>query len=118
MPSKATFREFRRSIKVPFPREGLPTTHPESSHPLQRAAQAIIAPTHGPTLWHKTRALRNSVPTHLSANPEFKQPFEREARTVSSLNHPHICHLYDERGGVRCSFNLLLLPNRPRTAPN
>ena len=35
------------------------------------------------------------LPTHLSSNPEFKQRFEREARTVSSLNHPHICNLYD-----------------------
>ena len=35
------------------------------------------------------------LPTHLSDNPEFRQRFEREARTVSSLNHPHICHLYD-----------------------
>jgi serine/threonine protein kinase len=35
------------------------------------------------------------LPIHLSDNPEFKQRFEREARTVSSLNHPHICHLYD-----------------------
>jgi len=33
--------------------------------------------------------------THLSDNPEIKQRFEREARTISSLNHPHICHLYD-----------------------
>lgn len=35
------------------------------------------------------------LPTHLSADPEFKQRFEREARSISSLNHPHICHLYD-----------------------
>ncbi|HTW59845.1 MAG TPA: protein kinase [Terriglobales bacterium] len=35
------------------------------------------------------------LPTHLSSNPEFKQRFEREARAISSLNHPHICHLYD-----------------------
>ena len=35
------------------------------------------------------------LPTHLCESPEFKQRFEREARTISSLNHPHICHLYD-----------------------
>jgi eukaryotic-like serine/threonine-protein kinase len=35
------------------------------------------------------------LPTHLSESPEFKQRFEREARTVSSLNHPHICQLFD-----------------------
>jgi eukaryotic-like serine/threonine-protein kinase len=35
------------------------------------------------------------LPIHLCESPEFKQRFEREARTISSLNHPHICHLYD-----------------------
>jgi serine/threonine protein kinase len=34
------------------------------------------------------------LPAHLSDNPEARQRFEREARSVSSLNHPHICVLY------------------------
>ncbi len=35
------------------------------------------------------------LPEHLSTNPESKQRFEREARSISSLNHPNICALYD-----------------------
>jgi Tol biopolymer transport system component len=35
------------------------------------------------------------LPQHLSANPEVRARFEREAKTVSSLNHPHICTLHD-----------------------
>src|SRR5579864_3000643 len=35
------------------------------------------------------------LPAHLSDNPEAKQRFEREARVISSLNHPHICVLHD-----------------------
>ena len=35
------------------------------------------------------------LPAHLSDNPEARQRFEREARTISSLNHPHICVLHD-----------------------
>src|SRR6202020_944900 len=33
--------------------------------------------------------------SHLSSSPELKQRMEREARSISSLNHPHICQLYD-----------------------
>ena len=33
--------------------------------------------------------------THLSSSPELKPRLEREARAISSLNHSHICHLYD-----------------------
>jgi serine/threonine protein kinase/Tol biopolymer transport system component len=35
------------------------------------------------------------LPAHLSCDPVFKQRFEREAKTISSLNHPHICVLHD-----------------------
>ncbi len=35
------------------------------------------------------------LPSHLSTSPEVRQRFEREAKTISSLSHPHICALYD-----------------------
>jgi serine/threonine protein kinase/Tol biopolymer transport system component len=33
--------------------------------------------------------------SHLSSSPELKQRMEREGRAISSLNHAHICQLYD-----------------------
>src|SRR5947199_2447370 len=35
------------------------------------------------------------LPSHLSENAEARARFEREARVVSGLNHPHICVLHD-----------------------
>src|SRR5512142_1156452 len=35
------------------------------------------------------------LPSHLSANAEVRQRFEREAKTISQLSHPHVCALYD-----------------------
>lgn len=35
------------------------------------------------------------LPRHLSSNPVLKERFDREARAISSLNHPRICTLHD-----------------------
>src|ERR1700693_2645703 len=35
------------------------------------------------------------LPAEFSADPVRKQRFEREAKTISSLNHPNICTLHD-----------------------
>jgi len=42
------------------------------------------------------------LPPHLSSSAEVRQRFEREAKTISQLSHPHICALYDvgNQGGV------------------
>ena len=38
--------------------------------------------------------LDRSVAVKVSAE-QFSERFEREARAIAALNHPHICHLYD-----------------------
>ncbi|MET0618845.1 MAG: serine/threonine-protein kinase, partial [Thermoanaerobaculia bacterium] len=35
------------------------------------------------------------LPQRLASSPEVRQRFEREAKTISQLSHPHICALHD-----------------------
>jgi serine/threonine protein kinase len=35
------------------------------------------------------------LPEHTTHDPELRQRFDREAKTISALDHPHICTLYD-----------------------
>src|SRR6516164_287828 len=35
------------------------------------------------------------LPDTLATDPQFRERFDREARAISQLTHPHICTLYD-----------------------
>lgn len=44
------------------------------------------------------------LPAHIASDPDFQSRFEREAKTISQLNHPHICTLSDVGHQGRVDF--------------
>jgi serine/threonine-protein kinase len=47
------------------------------------------------------------LPEHIASDPDLKQRFEREARTLASLSHPHICPVYDVGSQDRIDFMVM-----------
>ena len=47
------------------------------------------------------------LPAQVTDRSDLRQRLEREARAVSSLNHPHICALYDI--GQQDGFDFLVM---------
>src|SRR5215470_15171107 len=35
------------------------------------------------------------LPAYVASDPDLKQRFEREAKTLAALSHPHICPVFD-----------------------
>src|SRR5262245_62073856 len=47
------------------------------------------------------------LPAHVAADPDLKQRFEREAKTLAALSHPHICPIHDV--GSQNGVNFLVM---------
>jgi len=58
------------------------------------------------------------MPKHISAREELRARFEREARTVSGLNHPNICVLYDIGKQDGTDFMVLEFSSEPNSFEN
>jgi serine/threonine protein kinase len=66
----------------------------------------ILAPQ-GRVVWERSSTLAipldrivalKILPASVASDPHLRERFEREARVISQLDHPHICALYDVGG--------------------
>ena len=79
--------------------------NPASSSPGDRLGPyEIVAPLGAGGMGEVFRAIDTRLdrevaikvlPRHLSSNAQVRARFEREAKTIAALNHPHICTLHD-----------------------
>jgi serine/threonine protein kinase/tetratricopeptide (TPR) repeat protein len=103
--------DLRTAVEAIFAQEGSALEHPAwESHPGLLAAAAIVTPGElvgpyrierqigaggmGDVYKARDTRLDRTVAIKVS-KANFSDRFEREARAISALNHPHICSLYD-----------------------
>ena len=55
------------------------------------------------------------LPEHVAADPDLKQRFEREAKTVAALSPPHICPVFDV--GRQDGIDFLVMDHLPSPQP-
>ena len=53
------------------------------------------------------------LPSKVSGDPDLRARFEREARAVAALDHPHICGIYDVGDVDGTHFLVMLQPGVP-----
>ena len=58
------------------------------------------------------------LPDSLAADPSFRERFDREARTISQLDHPHVCALYDVGDQDGTAFLVMNLYSGSRSTTN
>ena len=46
-------------------------------------------------VWKARDARRNRLVAIKASHSRFSERFEREARAIAAVNHPHVCSLYD-----------------------
>ena len=61
--------------------------------PLGAGGMGEVYEAHDPRL--QRRVAIKVLPSQLRAHPDLLARFHREARALSSLNHPHVCSIYD-----------------------
>ena len=58
------------------------------------------------------------LPEHVASDPDLKQRFEREAKTLAALSHPHICPVFDVGSQNGVAFLVMeLVDGQPLSGP-
>ncbi len=86
-PLDAAGRELAAASQHPMARDDLSS--------LPTVMRATVPTEAGVILGTAAYMAIKVLPSHLSALPEVRQRFEREAKTISQFSHPHICTLHD-----------------------